>query len=146
MKGIVDTTVTTITGFKDRGEDWWQTIAVPSGYEQYFFEKGAVTLVGVGLTVAAVNDEVGTFGVTIVLATYRRTTLSEKPVGDSCTSKPTSSRTTSNVVGRLRQRSLRTDSTGEGRRSQGQETQRSGRSLMTDPSPARTHSEPSSVS
>lgn len=81
VKGTVDTT-TTITANRERKNDWWFTFAIPENYEQYIVEKGAVALDGISLTVAAVDDDAGTFSTAIVPATYRRTTLATKSMGD----------------------------------------------------------------
>jgi len=81
VKGTVDTT-TTVAWMTERADDWWLSVDVPEGYEQFVVEKGAVALDGVGLTVAAVDDEAGTIGVAVVPETYERTTLSETEAGD----------------------------------------------------------------
>jgi len=82
VKGTVDAT-TTITANEEREDDWWFTFAIPGSYEQYIVEKGAVALDGISLTVAAVDDDAGTFSTAIVPATYHRTTLSTKSIGDA---------------------------------------------------------------
>jgi riboflavin synthase len=81
VKGTVDAT-TELRGVTARDGDRWLTVATPAGYGRYLVEKGAVALDGVGLTVAAVDDDAGTFAVAVVPATDRRTTLPATRPGD----------------------------------------------------------------
>jgi len=81
VKGTVDAT-TKLVDVAERDADRWLTVAIPDGYGRYLVEKGAVALDGVGLTVAAVDDDAGTFAVAVVPATDRRTTLPAKRPGD----------------------------------------------------------------
>ena len=82
VQGHVDTT-TEVVDVEQVGEDWTFTFALPDGHEQYVAQKGSITLDGISLTVADVDDEAGTFSVAIVPTTYDRTTLSERDPGDS---------------------------------------------------------------
>ncbi len=81
VQGHVDTT-TTVAGIEQLGEDWTFTFAQPPGYEQYIAEKGSVTIDGVSLTVADLDDGAGTFDVAIIPTTYERTVFGEYGVGD----------------------------------------------------------------
>ena len=81
VQGHVDTT-TEVAEVEQVGEDWTFTVALPAGHEQYVAQKGSITLDGISLTVADVDDENGTFSVAIVPTTYDLTTLSEKGPGD----------------------------------------------------------------
>ncbi|GGL70040.1 riboflavin synthase [Halocalculus aciditolerans] len=81
VQGHVDTT-TDVVGVERVGEDWTFTFALPDGYERYVAPKGSVALDGISLTVAAVDDDAGTFDVAIIPTTYDETTLAERAVGD----------------------------------------------------------------
>lgn len=82
VQGHVDTT-TTVEGIEQVGEDWTFTFAQPPGYEQYIAEKGSVTIDGVSLTVADLDDEAGTFDIAIIPTTYDVTVFGDYEVGDS---------------------------------------------------------------
>ncbi|MGB9964160.1 riboflavin synthase [Halobacterium hubeiense] len=81
VQGHVDTT-TEVVGVEAVGEDWTYTFVLPEGHEQYVAQKGSITLDGVSLTVADVDDRAGTFSVAVVPTTYDLTTLSERAPGD----------------------------------------------------------------
>jgi len=81
VQGHVDTT-TEVLAVEPVGEDWTFTFAIPEGYGQYLVSKGSVTLDGISLTVAALDDEAGTFDVAVIPTTYELTTLGEKEPGD----------------------------------------------------------------
>ncbi len=81
VQGHVDTT-TTVAGIEQVGEDWTFSFDQPPGYEQYIAEKGSVTIDGVSLTVAGLDDEAGTFDVAIIPTTYDLTVFGEYEVGD----------------------------------------------------------------
>ncbi|MDZ7688791.1 MAG: riboflavin synthase [Halobacteriales archaeon] len=79
VQGHVDTT-TRVAEVRQVGEDWEYTFEVPEGYERYVVEKGSVTIDGISLTVAELND--GSFTVAIIPETYEVTNLSDKDAGD----------------------------------------------------------------
>ena len=81
VQGHVDTT-TTVEAIEPVGEDWTFTFALPAGYERYVARKGSVALDGISLTVAAVDDQAGTFDVAIIPTTYEETTLADRESGD----------------------------------------------------------------
>ncbi len=81
VQGHVDTT-TTVEAIEQVGEDWTFTLAQPDGYEQYIAEKGSITIDGVSLTVAELDDESGTFDIAIIPTTYDETRFGEYAVGD----------------------------------------------------------------
>jgi riboflavin synthase len=81
VQGHVDTT-TTVEAIEQVGEDWTFTVAQPEGYEQYIAEKGSVSIDGVSLTVADLDDEAGTFDIAIIPTTYDETRFGEYVVGD----------------------------------------------------------------
>jgi riboflavin synthase len=57
-------------------------ISMPPPLVAYLVDKGSVTVDGVSLTVVAVDDERGTFTVSLIPETLERTTLGRKGVGD----------------------------------------------------------------
>jgi len=81
VQGHVDTT-TRVAEVRQVGEDWEFVFEVPEGYERYVVEKGSVTLDGISLTVADLNDDDTTFSVAIIPETYEVTNLSNKDAGD----------------------------------------------------------------
>ncbi|MFC7200499.1 riboflavin synthase [Halospeciosus flavus] len=85
VQGHVDTT-TEVVAIEQVGEDWRFTFALPAGHEQYVAQKGSITLDGVSLTVAAVDDDAGEHGefdVAIIPTTYEETTLGRLEEGDA---------------------------------------------------------------
>lgn len=83
VKGTVDTTARVLEVESGEGGAGREvTLEIPAGYEGYVVEKGAVALDGVSLTVADVDDDVGTFDVAVVPATEAVTTLSAVRPGD----------------------------------------------------------------
>lgn len=81
VQGHVDTT-TTVAAIEQIGEDWTFTFAQPPGYEQYLANKGSITIDGVSLTVADLDDEAGTFDIAIIPTTYEETRFGTYAVGD----------------------------------------------------------------
>jgi riboflavin synthase len=65
--------------------DWAYTFSLPAALSQYVVEKGSITIDGISLTVADVDEDAageGTLTVAVIPATYEETTLSAKVVGD----------------------------------------------------------------
>jgi len=62
-----------------RDGNWWLKVRVPKALDRYLVEKGSVTLDGISLTIAAVNDDV--IGVTIIPHTFANTTIGQARVG-----------------------------------------------------------------
>ena len=58
----------------------WYTIETTAGILHYIVEKGSITIDGISLTVAAVDDK--TFQVSVIPHTLSHTALQEKKVGD----------------------------------------------------------------
>ena len=79
VQGHVDG-VGEIVGF-DRTVDAgaWMTVAPPAVLRRYLVEKGSVTVDGISLTVAAIDD--GTFSVALIPHTLEATTLGTAEVG-----------------------------------------------------------------
>jgi riboflavin synthase len=59
--------------------NWWLTVRIPSELDRYLIPKGSVTLDGVSLTIAALNDTVA--GVAIIPHTYENTVMREYRAG-----------------------------------------------------------------
>ena len=81
VQGHVDA-VATITDVESVEEDWYFEFELPEEYRRYVVEKGSITLDGISLTVADLDDETGRITVAIIPTSYELTTLSEKEVGD----------------------------------------------------------------
>ncbi|OLZ39620.1 riboflavin synthase subunit alpha [Natrinema saccharevitans] len=81
VQGHVDA-VATVTDIESVDEDWFFEFDLPESYERYVVEKGSITLDGISLTVADVDEERGRVTVAIIPTTYDLTTLAEKEPGD----------------------------------------------------------------
>jgi riboflavin synthase len=79
VQGHVDGT-TEVLAVEQEGEDWVYTFSVPEGYGEYIVPKGSITVDGISLTVADLDEE--SFSVAVIPETYRLTTLSQRSVGD----------------------------------------------------------------
>ena len=67
----------------NKGEDWYELVfEVPVNYLKYLQAQGSVTLNGVSLTVAKLNDETKQLSVWLIPETLKRTNLSALQVGD----------------------------------------------------------------
>ena len=71
--------VGTIREIRETGGMWWLSIAYPEALRPLLVEKGSVTVDGISLTVAGLNDHA--FGAAIIPRTYHDTTLGRKQVG-----------------------------------------------------------------
>jgi riboflavin synthase len=62
----------------------WELVEVSfsSHIAAYLVEKGSVTVDGVSLTIVSVDDDAGTFTVSLIPETLARTTLGSKVVGE----------------------------------------------------------------
>jgi riboflavin synthase len=96
--------------------DRWETVEVtlPSSLAGYVVEKGSITVDGVSLTVAAVEE--GAFTVSLIPTTLELTTLGRKGVGDVVNLEVD---VLAKYVERLLQSSGRLDPTGQHRVSTG---------------------------
>jgi riboflavin synthase len=79
VQGHVDGTAA-VEGVEREGDDWRFRFSLPDALAAYVVEKGSITVDGVSLTVASLDEE--GFEVAIIPATYDITTLSEKAVGN----------------------------------------------------------------
>lgn len=79
VQGHVDCT-TEILAIEEMDNDRWFRFQLPPGLERYFVEKGSVTIDGISLTIATIDET--SISVTIIPTTIDRTNLSDKNVGD----------------------------------------------------------------
>ena len=81
VQGHVDSLATLLT--INKGEDWYELVfEVPVNYLKYLQPQGSVTLNGVSLTVAKLNDETKQLSVWLIPETLKRTNLGALQVGD----------------------------------------------------------------
>ena len=59
--------------------NWWLKVRVPKSLDRYLVEKGSVTLDGISLTIAAIDDDV--IAVAIIPHTFASTTIGQSRVG-----------------------------------------------------------------
>jgi riboflavin synthase len=82
VQGHVDDTGTIVS--RTPSEHWEVVeIGFPSRLARYLVEKGSVTVDGASLTVVAVDDDRGTFTVSLIPETLARTTLGSRRPGDA---------------------------------------------------------------
>lgn len=77
--GHVDT-VGTVQETRDDGDSQWLTVAYPPAFGALFIRKGSVTVDGVSLTVAGLDDQ--RFDIQVIPYTRTHTTLGELRPGD----------------------------------------------------------------
>lgn len=81
VQGHVDGTGE-LLGIDDIGDgNWWIQVHVPEALSRYLVEKGSITLDGISLTIAKLDDDTDV-GVTILPHTFSHTTLGAARVGD----------------------------------------------------------------
>ena len=81
VQGHVDS-LATLSAINE-GADWYELVfEVPANYLKYLQAQGSVTLNGVSLTVAKLNDETKQLSVWLIPETLKRTNLSALKVGD----------------------------------------------------------------
>ena len=81
VQGHVDG-VATVEAVERIGDDWAFTVSLPPDLARYVVSKGSITLDGISLTVAELDDDAGTITIAIIPTTYDLTTLSAKEPGD----------------------------------------------------------------
>ena len=81
VQGHVDGTAALVSR---RPGDRWEvlTFTLPSALAAYVVEKGSITVDGVSLTVSALDDDAGTFCVSLIPTTLELTTLGRREPGD----------------------------------------------------------------
>ena len=81
VQGHVDALATVAAA--NQGADWYEMIfTVPESYLKYIQLQGSITLNGVSLTVAKLDDGEGSVSVWLIPETLKRTNLGELKVGD----------------------------------------------------------------
>jgi len=81
VQGHVDGTAEVVS--REPGDRWEVvTFTLPSALSVYVVEKGSITVDGVSLTVSALDDEAGTFSVSLIPTTLDLTTLGARRPGD----------------------------------------------------------------
>lgn len=73
VQGHVDSTAEFVSLDSLPDGNWWLKVRVPPGLDRYMIHKGSVTLDGVSLTIAALDD--GVLGVAIIPHTYEQTII-----------------------------------------------------------------------
>lgn len=82
VQGHVDGTAELVSRAPgDRWDD--MTFTLPPALRGYVVEKGSITVDGVSLTVTALDDDAGTFSVSLIPTTLRLTTLGARRPGDA---------------------------------------------------------------
>jgi riboflavin synthase len=64
--------------------NWWLTVRVPGDLDRYMIAKGSITLDGVSLTIASLDDRLGencVVGIAIIPHTYENTVMREYGAG-----------------------------------------------------------------
>ena len=79
VQGHVDATAEVVGLDELRDGNWWLKVRVPKSLDRYLVEKGSITLDGISLTIAAIDEDV--IGGTIIPHTYANTTISQARVG-----------------------------------------------------------------
>ncbi|GAA4354193.1 riboflavin synthase [Angustibacter luteus] len=81
VQGHVDGTAVVVR--REPGDRWEVvTISLPPHLARYLVPQGSITVDGVSLTVSALDDEAGTFSVSLIPTTLELTTLGRRAVGD----------------------------------------------------------------
>lgn len=81
VQGHVDGTAEFISLEALPDGNWWLNVRIPQSLDRYMIHKGSVTLDGVSLTIAALDDRV--LGVAIIPHTYANTILGSYRAGTS---------------------------------------------------------------
>jgi riboflavin synthase len=79
VQGHVDGTAEFLALEPLPGGNWWLTVRIPRELDRYLIPKGSVTLDGVSLTIALLQDAVA--GVAIIPHTYENTVMREYRAG-----------------------------------------------------------------
>jgi riboflavin synthase len=79
VQGHVDATGEIISLDMLGDGNWWLKVRVPQSLDRYVVEKGSITLDGISLTIAAIDEDV--IGVTIIPHTFSNTTIGHARIG-----------------------------------------------------------------
>jgi riboflavin synthase len=61
-------------------DNWWLRIRVPEELDRYLVFKGSISIDGISLTIAAIEDRI--LSVTVIPHTYHHTSLGTRSPGD----------------------------------------------------------------
>lgn len=83
VQGHVDATGEVVALDPLRDGNWWLKVRVPKSLDRYLVEKGSITLDGISLTIAAIDQDVtgDVISLTIIPHTYANTTIGQARVG-----------------------------------------------------------------
>ena len=79
VQGHVDATAEFVSLDPLADGNWWLKVRIPAGIARYAIHKGSITLDGVSLTIASLDD--GVIGVAIIPHTYQETAMSDYRLG-----------------------------------------------------------------
>jgi len=79
VQGHVDATGEVIALDALGDDNWWLKVRVPETLDRYLVEKGSITLDGISLTIAAIDENI--IGVTVIPHTFANTTIGQARVG-----------------------------------------------------------------
>ena len=79
VQGHVDATGEVVALDSLGDGNWWLKVRVPESLDRYLVEKGSITLDGISLTIAALDE--GIVSVTIIPHTFANTTVGQARVG-----------------------------------------------------------------
>jgi len=80
VQGHVDE-IAKVADIKHETENWIYSFTIPGDSRKYIVERGSITINGVSLTIASINDNI--FNVAIIPHTYDNTIFSDLKIGDS---------------------------------------------------------------
>jgi riboflavin synthase len=80
VQGHVDGTGEFLSMEQLGDDNWWLRIRVPAELDRYLVFKGSISIDGISLTIAAIED--GVLSVTVIPHTYHHTTLGTRKPGD----------------------------------------------------------------
>ncbi|WP_439027519.1 riboflavin synthase [Haloarchaeobius sp. DT45] len=80
VRGCVETT-SEVLAVESTGAGWRYTVAIPDGFAGYLVTGGPITIDGVSLTVASLDDDALT--IAVIPETVERTTLGDTEPGDA---------------------------------------------------------------
>ena len=79
VQGHVDATGEVLALDKLRDDNWWLKVRLPKSLDRYLVEKGSITLDGISLTIAALDQD--GVNVTIIPHTFANTTIGQARIG-----------------------------------------------------------------
>ena len=79
VQGHVDT-ITKVIAIDQIGGDWEYGFEIPKEFGKYMVKKGSITVDGISLTIADIDEE--KFSIAVIPTTYSETTLHGRRIGD----------------------------------------------------------------